>query len=212
MSDPKIVIIDYGIGNIRSMKNAFLKQGVTPIISADPGDILAADGVVLPGVGAFPKGMQNLQERGLIDPIKAYVESGKPFLGVCLGMQLLMDVGHEFTETKGLGLIPGEVKKMAVPDNSPERLPNIGWKKLIEPTDKRWHNTILKNATDQDYYFVHSYAVQVTNPDDRLAESLFGKQTFTAALQKGNIIGTQFHPEKSAVAGLQVINNFLNLC
>ncbi len=208
----KIAVIDYGIGNVKSMLNALEKVGAKSILTNNRNEILNADGVILPGVGAFKHGMENLEERDLIGVINDFVGTGKPFMGVCLGMQMLMDESEEFGTTQGLGLITGKVKKIPLPENSPEKLPHVSWNDLIEPAPHRWKNTIFDSInTPIDVYFVHSFAAVPTNDENMLARCKYGETSFCAAVNKNNVYGTQFHPEKSGEIGLKILENFIKL-
>ncbi len=208
----KIVVIDYGIGNVKSMVNAFDKIGVNALLTNNKAAILDADAVILPGVGAFKHGMDNLAERGLINTIHSFVDTGKPFLGVCLGMQMLMDESEEFGQTMGLGLVPGKVKRIPLPDHASEKLPHVSWNTLLEPNSKHWVNTVLDSLDkSSDVYFVHSFAAFPDDDRDILAGCNYGEMRFCAAVHKNNVHGTQFHPEKSGTLGLKILENFINL-
>lgn len=207
----KLVIIDYDIGNVRSILNAFEKIGVVPILSKDKDEILSADGVILPGVGAFSHGMENLYKYSLIQTLKEYTKMDKPLLGICLGMQMLFDESEEFGTTKGLGLISGKVIKLPTKDKNNEKLPHVGWNE-IESKNISWDNTILKNIDSKsDMYFVHSYIAIPNDKDNILATTVYSNYEFCSSVKKNNIYGCQFHPEKSANDGLKIIKNFLNI-
>lgn len=208
----KIVVIDYGIGNVKSMVNAFENLGVEAVLTGDEQEIMAADAVILPGVGAFKHGMDNLIERNLVPVIHNYVATGKPFLGVCLGMQMLMEESEEFGRSKGLGLIEGSVKIIPLLSDTTEKLPHVSWNELIEPTKGRWNDTILSTTKDgTDMYFVHSFAAIPNHQTDVLASCNYGNLNFCAAVHKKNIYGTQFHPEKSGIFGLRILEEFIKL-
>lgn len=207
---PDIVIVDYGLGNIRSIANAVGYVGGRATVSQDAARIAAADGLILPGVGAFPKGMENLGWRGLAGPVRDVAARGRPLLGICLGMQMLLGRGFEHRETQGLGLIPGEVVRLPVDEGS--RLPHIGWTGLIEPASGRWDGTLLKGAEGRNFYFVHSYAAMPADDAHILARAGYGGREFAACVESGNIMGTQFHPEKSGEAGLALLKRFLDRC
>lgn len=209
-SGPDIVIVDYGLGNIRSIANAIAYVGGRAIVSGDPARIAAAEGLILPGVGAFPKGMENLGWRELTGPVCDFAASGRPLLGICLGMQMLMERGFEHRETAGLGLIPGEVLRL--PTDGGSRLPHIGWTGLIEPQPGRWAGTLLDRAHDRNFYFVHSYAALPADDAHVLARASHGGREFAACVESGAIMGTQFHPEKSGDAGLALLRRFLTRC
>jgi glutamine amidotransferase len=208
----KIVIVDYGVGNVKSMKNAFENQGETAILSRDRDIILSADGLILPGVGAFSHGMSNLNKYGLVTVIKDYVKTGKPFLGVCLGMQLLLEESEEFGNTKGIGLVKGKVIKLPVEKSNKLKLPHISWN-VIQPKKIEWKNTILNNVeNNSDMYFVHTFVAKPDNEDEILSTTDYFNVEFCSSLKKGNVYGCQFHPEKSSKQGLSIIKNFINIC
>lgn len=195
-----IAIVDYQMGNLPSVQKAFRAVGYETVVTADPVVIAGADGLVLPGVGAFANGMRNLAERQLIDPIRAFAQSGRPLLGICVGLQLLFEVGEEFGETPGLGLLPGRVSRL--PDTV--KLPQIGWN-LVEPTQP--DHSIFRGLTEPYYaYFVHSFAA-VAAEADTLAVTEYGRR-FPSVVGRGNLVGIQFHPEKSSRAGLQMLANW----
>lgn len=195
-----VVIIDYNVGNLKSVQNAFLRIGVETIVSRDYQVIKEADGIVLPGVGTFPVAMENLEKYQLVDILKERKEAGVPILGICLGMQILFEKGLEIKETKGLGFLKGEVKLMEVDD----KIPHMGWNELCF-----WQNhPLLQNIKEKDYvYFVHSFMAYV--PDDELiAYCEYGGQKVTAMVAKENVMGCQFHPEKSGEVGKQILLAF----
>lgn len=197
-----IAIVDYGAGNIFSVKNAMDFLGLPAELTARPADIRNADGIILPGVGAFPWAMNMLSQSGLVDVIKEEAVK-KPFLGICLGMQLIFSKGYEFEETSGLGLIDGEVKLMTPDDLS---IPHIGWNKL----EINRECPLLKGLGDDEYvYFVHSYAAQCSD-EDVAAYCEYGNKV-TALVNRGTVYGAQFHPEKSGKTGLTILRNFAEL-
>lgn len=211
---PRVTIIDYGMGNLFSVWRAFEHCGAEVVLTSEPDKITAADYLVLPGVGAFADGMAELRERGLIEPIRAYAATGKPFLGICLGMQMMMDRSEEFGSFEGLGLIEGSVELFDAIDEDGSRLklPHIGWSGL-QPAEESpaWEGTIMKNITPGiTTYFVHSYTARPRNPEHVLAVSRYGVNDVTAAIMRGNLYGTQFHPERSGPAGLEIIRGFLD--
>lgn len=211
MSKNNIVIIDYGIGNIKSIYNAVSINGFTPIVSRDKNLILNADRVILPGVGAYAVGMNNLIKYDLVEIINQFVKKGNPLLGICLGMQMLLEESEEFQITKGLGLIEGVVVKLPIMKNSNEKLPHISWNEIKKREHQTWGNTILDGVKENsDVYFVHSYVAKPKYENNILAITNYTGVDFCSAIQKENIIGTQFHPEKSGKTGLKILNNFLN--
>jgi glutamine amidotransferase len=212
MKKKNIVIIDYGIGNIKSMYNAFCNLGIEPQLTADTKTILEASAVILPGVGAFQKGMENLHTLGLVETIRSFVKKGNPFLGVCLGMQMLLEESEEFGITPGLGLIKGKVIRLPIASSINEKLPHVTWNQLNEPTTGRWSNTILNDfPLNSDVYFVHSFVAAPNNSKTILSTTNYGGVSFCSALHQENIFGTQFHPEKSGQKGHLILNNFINL-
>ena len=212
MSKPEVVIIDYGVGNLLSVQRAVEECGAEAITSSEPDVIARADRVILPGVGAFANGMQALESRGLVAVIKAISADGIPLLGICLGMQLLLDESEEHGVTKGLGIIPGRV--VPVPDvgsdGTPLKIPHIGWNSLVVAEGSTWNGSILQNSTPGDaVYFVHSFMAVPKDPSMRIADCLYGGNRISAVIGHGNVLGCQFHPEKSGKRGLQMLRNFL---
>lgn len=209
----KVVIIDYKLSNLFSVKHACEYVGLTPVISSDKEDLKNADGVILPGVGAFGDAVMNLEKLGLIDPIKDFVGSGKPFLGICLGLQLLFTESEEFGNTKGLGLIAGKVRKFsAPPHNVRMKVPHIGWNKIYSLSDSfnEWGISPLSGIADSTFmYFVHSYYVCPDNKEDIITSTNYSGFEFCSAIKRENIFATQFHPEKSANEGIKVYYNWL---
>jgi len=200
----KIVIIDYGLGNLRSVRKGLEYAGAVPHISSDPGEILNADGIILPGVGAFIDAMQHIEP--LQDVIHEYVDSGRPVLGICLGQQVLMGESEEGGLTPGLNLVPGRVVRFP---HTKLKVPHMGWNSItITP-----QHPFFKGIPDDTYvYFVHSYYVS-TDTSHTLASCNYGVK-FAAAVvnDAGNVIGTQFHPEKSGDLGLRMLQNFVGMC
>jgi len=205
-----VTIIDYGIGNLRSIEKAFEKVDVEVRRTDDPKRIADADRLVLPGVGAFGACIDEIRDRGLERPLLSAVEAGTPLLGVCVGLQLLFETGHEKGTHKGLGLLPGAVRHFHdVDEGSIDDLvvPHMGWNEL-EPT--RDH-LLLDGLGDEPYvYFVHSYHAVPENPTDVLATTTYG-HSFPAVVQRDHICGVQFHPEKSQAVGLRILDHFARL-
>ena len=211
----KVTIVDYGVGNLLSVKRGFEHSGVDVGVSADPAGIKNASRIVLPGVGAFRNGMNELKERNLIDVIRDASNRGVPILGICLGMQLLFEIGEEFGRTDGLGLVPGKVK--AISSESGQglkiRVPHIGWNE-IRPfeSDSNWEKTVLASVhAGQAMYFNHSFLVEPTDKSCVIAASEYGSNLIPSVIQHENISGCQFHPEKSGHSGLQILKVFADL-
>tara|TARA_B100002003_G_C14097197_1_gene527718 strand:- start:184 stop:807 length:624 start_codon:yes stop_codon:yes gene_type:complete len=204
----KVAIIDYGIGNLRSVINAFNSIGVDSFRARSRDEILASDTLVLPGVGAFGRAMEKLEELSLVTTLKEFSASEKPVLGICLGMQLLFESSEEFGYNQGLGLIPGNVKRLPLKEKN--KLPHIGWVQL-EKGNLSWDSTILKGHESIDVYFVHSYHV-VPEQDSVITSFVdYSDEKCVASVQYNNIHGCQFHPEKSSYDGLDILKNFANL-
>ena len=205
MSLNEVCVINYGLGNLRSVENGLSAVGASVRIVSAPEEIEAAGRLLLPGVGSFSVGMKNLMESGLAEAICAAAKKGTPLLGICLGMQLLASRGDEGGEAEGLGLIPGTVKRLAAAPGL--RIPHMGFNEVFPLTASPLFESI---AHGSDFYFVHSYHVTVERPEDALASATHGEK-FMAAIRRDNVFGTQFHPEKSQSQGLQLLKNFCTL-
>ena len=205
-----VTIIDYGIGNLRSIEKAFETVGATVHRTDDPADVVSAERLVLPGVGAFRACIDEIRDRDLETPIREAIEQGTPFLGVCVGMQLLFETGYEKGEHDGLGILPGYVAHFREVDaEMPDDLtvPHMGWN-AIEPTRD---SPLLDDLGDSPYvYFVHSYHPVADEENDVLATTTYG-HSFPSVVQRENVFGVQFHPEKSQAAGLGLLENFATL-
>jgi glutamine amidotransferase len=202
-----IAIIDYGLCNLDSMARAVEECGGIPKLTRVPQDIATADRLILPGVGAFAKAMENLTDWGLNDAIRnAVTHAHKPLLGVCLGMQLLAKSGEEGGGGRGLGLVDAKILKMQSADPN-ERIPHIGWNEVNQVRPSPLLNNAEQNS---DYYFVHSFHMECTDPSIVVGETPYCG-SFVSIIESGNIFGTQFHPEKSQRAGFKILKNFLNL-
>jgi glutamine amidotransferase len=200
-----IGIIDYGLGNLASVAGAVEKLGFEPAVSADPDVLGRAEKLILPGVGAFGNGMKNLVDRGLATPLAHFVlEERRPILGICLGFQLFAEEGEEFGHHRGLGWIPARVRRLTPPDPR-LRIPHVGWNGLQRRRDSLLLNELGDGCV---FYYLHSYVLDSREPDCIVGTCDYG-ETFVAAIQYGNIYGTQFHPEKSQRAGLKLLANFL---
>jgi glutamine amidotransferase len=199
-----IAVVDYGVGNLHSVAKALEKVGAQPRVTTEWKDVEKADGVVLPGVGAFKDSMDGLHRSDLAKSIFAFIQSGKPFLGVCVGLQMLFAVGEEFGVSKGLGVFPGRVVRFA----GEEKIPHMGWNQI---QIKKSGNPLLKGVQDGDFvYFVHSYYVQPEQDSIIAAKTSYGTD-FTSMVWEKNVFGTQFHPEKSQKVGLKIYENFKDL-
>jgi glutamine amidotransferase len=208
----QVTIIDYGAGNLLNVQRAFEHCGAEVAIATTPEQILAADRLVFPGVGAFPQAMQQLQTQNLVAAIQESAKD-KPFLGICLGMQMMLDAGEEFAKTDGLQLLPGLVKKLPAQSLSGEimTIPHMGWAP-IQPGKSGWAGSLLQSVpSDNAFYFVHSYFADLAEASDQLASVDFGGHAITAAVQRDNLMGCQFHPEKSGELGLKIVQTFLQL-
>ena len=197
-----IKIVDYGMGNLRSVQKAFEKLGHAAEICDQPSQLNDSDKLVLPGVGAFRDAIHELRRKEMVSPILDHLASGKPFLGICLGLQLLFDVSYEDGEWPGLGIVPGKVVRFQ--DQQDLKIPHMGWNQLQMTGEPALFANIPRDA---HFYFVHSYHVVPTDSSVVIAESEHGEQ-FVAAIGKGNLWATQFHPEKSQKHGLQLLANF----
>lgn len=197
-----IAVVDYGMGNLRSVQKALEAGGAKPKITSNPRDIERATALVVPGVGAFAHAMKELKDRKLTGVLSAKIRSGTPTLGICLGLQILFSESEEGGRTKGLGLVPGRVKRFRVS----EKVPHIGWNTV---SVKKRGCPLLEDMKNGEYfYFVHSYYAEPEDKAWTLAETPY-KNPFCSAIWKGNLFATQFHPEKSQAAGLKLIGNFL---
>ena len=200
-----VAIIDYDAGNIKSVENAVRFLGHEVKVTADAGEILSADHIILPGVGAFGDAMQRLRAADLEGTIRQAVEAGKPFLGICLGLQLIFEESEESPGVKGLALLPGRIKR--IPDGDGRKVPQIGWNDLSFPRQSR----LFEGVPEGSYvYFVHSYYLEAGDPADVAARTEYGVR-IDAAVEQGNLFACQFHPEKSERIGMQILRNFLEI-
>ena len=199
-----IAVVDYGMGNLRSVAKALEHVGADVEVTSDPERIEDAGGVVLPGVGAFGKCMDNLRAAGLEGAVRAAAKSGKPFLGVCVGMQILFEESDEFGRVPGLGILPGRVRKFA-PRDATQKVPHMGWNTL----ELKNRVPALRGIADGSYvYFVHSYYVETDDPTLVASTTPYGV-AFASSVARGNLFATQFHPEKSQAVGLKMLANFV---
>lgn len=212
MSEPEVTVIDYGVGNLLSVQRGLEHCGAKVTLTADPETILSAKRVVLPGVGAFRNAMMALESLNLVSVIRELGHRETPLLGICLGMQLLLDESDEFGLTAGLGLIPGRVIAVPVQSMSGEaqKVPHIGWNALL-PSSTRgdWNGTLLQDNRPGDAsYFVHSFMAVPTDPQHRIADCVYGGHGIPAVIGRDHITGCQFHPEKSGEVGLKILRRF----
>lgn len=205
-----IAIIDYGMGNLRSVQKGFERVGASAHIVTAADQIRGADKVVLPGVGAFRDAIAHLRDQNLVEVVKEVIDSGRPFLGICLGLQLLFDVSYEDGRHEGLGIVPGEVVRFDFshrPELRDLKVPHMGWNQVRFKPDCPLYAGLKQG---EHFYFVHSYHVVPTNPDVTSGRADYGGE-FTASIARGNLFATQFHPEKSQKAGLKMLENFARL-
>ncbi|GAB4149223.1 MAG: imidazole glycerol phosphate synthase subunit HisH [Planctomycetaceae bacterium] len=200
-----ITIIDYGMGNLRSVQKAFEKLNVPATIARTPSELEQAEKLVLPGVGAFRDAIHELQSQNLTQPILDHIAQGKPFLGICLGLQLLFDLSYEDGEWKGLGVLPGKVVRF--PETPGLKVPHMGWNRLEIIGEPAIFSGLPRDA---HFYFVHSYYV-VPEDETVIAAKTEHGLTFTSAIARGNLFATQFHPEKSQQYGLAILKNFASV-
>jgi glutamine amidotransferase len=211
MSAREVTVVDYGLGNLMSVSQALTKVGARPLVTGDPERVLSSDRIVLPGVGAFGVAMGHLRELGLDEAVKSAASKGVPVLGICLGMQLLLDYSLEFGRSEGIGLIPGKVLQVVDGGAGDEtvRATHIGWRELQHSECGQGHKFFNRAQEDDAFYFVHSYSAHSTDSRHTLATVNYGGHDVTAVVVAENVAGVQFHPEKSGPAGLRILENFL---
>ena len=203
-----IVVVDYGMGNLRSVSKALESLGASVRVSSDPKDVAAADKLILPGVGAFPAAMQELSARRLVEPITQFIRSGKPYLGICLGLQLLFESSEEGEGAKGLGVLAGAVKRFA--PAASRKVPHMGWNDVRRPGPQDGC-PLLRDIPDGSFvYFVHSYYAEPADRGVTALETDYGVR-FAAMVWRDTLFATQFHPEKSQAVGLRLLQNFIAL-
>jgi len=212
----RITIADYGVGNLLNVVRAFQHCGADVQVTEDPAEIINAERLIVPGVGAFEDSINELASRGFSDEIRRYADSGRPLMGICVGMQMLFEASEEFGEHQGLGILEGRVK--SVPNltvgGESQRVPHIGWNHLHKPERGRsWERTFLQQfeGTNPAVYFVHSFVAYPTHDEDRLADCLYGGHRLCAAVKRNNVMATQFHPERSGETGLAMVREFFSL-
>lgn len=209
-----IVIADYGVGNIFSVFHAFEAVGAAASVTKAAADLRHADRLVIPGVGDFANCMERLARQGFQDEVLAFAETGRPLLGICVGMQMLFDTSAENGPTPGLGLVSGTVERIpdAGADGARVKYPNTGWSSITPPDGGDWQGTALAGLSPGDaMYFMHGYVPNPLDPADRLATFAFHGHTLTAAIRRDNLTGVQFHPERSAKTGLSLLARFAEL-
>ncbi len=207
-----VSIINYGIGNILSIQRALEEVGAGVKIVSTPEEVINSDRLILPGVGAFRKGMDELKCYGLIESILDFCKENRPFLGICLGMQMMLDESEEFGKTSGLGIIHGRVIRI---DNTTvqgeyQKVPHVGWNE-IHYVNNQEHTIMREIPENSTVYFTHSYTAFPEDERNRLADSFYGGRRLAAIIRKGNLYGTQFHPEKSGINGLKIVKAFVEL-
>lgn len=196
-----IVIVDYGAGNLRSVQRAVERAGFQPLVSNDPNDVLHARAVIVPGVGAASDTMRHLRDCGMIEPIRTVIADGKPFLGICMGLQALLSFSEEGSGQSCLDVVPGTVRRLP----AGQKVPHMGWNEVRQVRP----HPIFQNIPDRAYfYFVHSYYADPKDYECVIGETEYGVQ-FPSAIARDNLVATQFHPEKSGTLGLQIYSNFL---
>lgn len=211
MAEPRVAIVDYGMGNLFSVAHACETVGLDAFITADADQVISADAAILPGVGAFGDAMAILDHRGMVAALKQVASAGKPVLGICLGLQLLMERSFEFGEHEGLGLIPGDVVRFDAPHEGERSLkvPQVGWNRVIEARPGAWEGTPFAAVQSGVYqYFVHSYYVRPASEEFVLARTTYGDVTFCSAARVDNVVACQFHPERSGAQGMRVYERY----
>jgi glutamine amidotransferase len=213
MSRPEVAVMDYGVGNLLSVRRALEHCGAVVAVTADHEALRSAPRVILPGVGAFANAMGDLRRQGLDAVARDIAARGIPLMGICLGMQMLLDQSEEFGVTGGLGLIPGKVVPVpaVTAQGQPQKIPHIGWNGLVYPPGMTsWADTVLRDVKPLDaVYFVHSFMAQPADHGNRIADCLYGGVPIAAVIGRGNVVGCQFHPEKSGAVGLRILHAFL---
>lgn len=214
LDNPYVAVVDYEMGNLFSVAHACEYVGLNAVITSDSTIILNADAVILPGVGAFGNAMENLRRLDLEFPLKDFIAAGKPFMGVCLGLQLLFSESEEFGLHKGFGIIEGSVVRFSAQTavGEPIKVPHIGWNQIYKSSGKDWGNSPLRNLNEGEFmYFVHSYYPEPLSKDVILSITEYEDVQFCSSISQKNVFACQFHPEKSAAAGLEIYKQWADL-
>lgn len=209
----KIAIVDYKMGNLFSVMQACQNVNLTPVITSDKNTINESDAIILPGVGSFAEAMKNLSELDLIETITQNIIADKPFLGICLGFQLLFTGSEEFGNTRGMGIFTGKIKRFSNFFNGNRiKVPQIGWNQIKPSDNKKWANSLLKNINFGEYmYFVHSFYVATDEQKILLTTTEYEGFEYCSSIQHGNLFASQFHPEKSSLEGIKIYKNFADI-
>jgi imidazole glycerol-phosphate synthase subunit HisH len=214
IQNSNITIVDYGMGNLFSVAKGLENCGATVTITDSPELIVNADRLILPGVGSYASGMKELHKRNLIDSLKKFSESERPFMGICLGMQMMLSWSQEFGKCDGLNFIPGKVVEIPKKqkDGTPHKIPHIGWNEIFPTNKAEWNSNILIDVKPKSsVYFVHSFMAKPDNKDHIIANCSYNGQIITSIIHSNNLYGCQFHPEKSGIIGLKILENFCNV-
>ena len=204
-----VAIIDYGMCNLFSVNQACLTVGLNPRITCNKEELLAADAIILPGVGAFGEAMENIRRLDLVEPIKDFLASGRQFMGICLGMQLLFSESEEFGRHTGLNVIEGNVRKFGENNSTRVKIPQIGWNQILPPSEDSWVKSPLRDLISGSYmYFVHSYYVEPAQKSDILSYTQYHSTEYCSSVMRSNVFATQYHPEKSGEKGLTIYRNW----
>lgn len=205
----KVAIVDYGICNLFSVNHACLSVGLDPVITSDKESMYRADAMIVPGVGAFGEAMDNMRRLDLIGPIKDFIAAGKPFMGICLGMQLLFTESEEFGRHAGLDIIAGHVRRFRESRTDHIKVPQIGWNQILPRENSLWNESPLKDLASESYmYFVHSYYVEPAREDEILSYTSYHDTKYCSSVIKDNVFAVQFHPEKSGRKGMMIYRNW----
>jgi imidazole glycerol-phosphate synthase subunit HisH len=204
-----VAIIDYKISNLFSVNQACIHAGLSPVITSDKLIIEKADGIILPGVGSFKEAMNNLSDLDLCDSIRKVINEDKPFMGICLGYQVLFSESEEFGHTDGLNIFSGQVKKFENRGNKLLKIPQVGWNTINPYNEEKWNNSLLKGIDPGEYtYFVHSYYVDTQETEIALTSTNYEGTNYCSSIQSKNVFASQYHPEKSGLEGLRIYKNF----